>query len=303
MVMINRKLKNDFKAIALSASAGASLLLGASPALAQAPDEQRPGAGQIVPRTATYADLVTLAERGGLVVRAGIRRQLPVPAERAPGLAPGFSRFYIEAETLALIAGSTTLGEDLVYLIDLPLDQDGDPPKLKGREVLLFADLAGRSSKGAAQLQLTGGNSQLAYSPALEARLRPILTELLAAKPPPRITGISDALAVEGTLVGESETQIFLETRDGSPVSLSVLRRPGQPPRWGASWGEIIDSAASAPEPETLRWFRLACSLPDQLPATANIGSDPAARRLATRDYAYLRETLGPCERLITDPE
>lgn len=249
---------------------------------------------------ATYADLVTLSERSELVVRVRIRRQTQLKPERAPGLAPGFARLYIQAETISLIAGTTALGESLVYLVDVPLDEKGKPPKLKKREMLVFANLAGRGPKGAVQLQLTGKQAQRAYTPALEARLRPVLTALIANEKPPVITGISDALAVPGTLVGESETQIFLTTQDGSPVSMTVLRRPAQPTRWGVSWGEIIDSAARAPRPETLHWYRLACALPPQLPSSANLARDPAARRLAARDYAFVRESLGPCARAIT---
>jgi hypothetical protein len=141
---------------------------------------------------------------------------------------------------------------------------------------------------------------QLDYSPALEARLRPILTELLAPKAPPRVSGISDALAVPGTLVGESETQIFLATTNRAPASITILRRPGQRPEWGVSWGEIIDSAARPPQRETLGWFRLACSLPAQLPSNANLARDANARRLAMADYALVLEQLGPCERRIT---
>ena len=120
----------------------------------------------------------------------------------------------------------------------MPLDAKAKVPKLKNREMVLFADtVPGR----AAEVQLVGPGAQLAYTPALEERLRPILTEVYAADTPPRITGISDALAVPGTLAGESETQIFLATEDRSPVSITILRRPGQQVQWGVSWGEIID--------------------------------------------------------------
>ena len=130
--------------------------------------------------------------------------------------------------------------------------------------------------------------------------MRPILTSLVETPQPPIITGIRDALAVPGTLVGESETQIFLETEDRSPVSVTVLRRPGQPPAWGVSWGEIIDSSARAPRPETLRWYRMACALPDSLPSAANLARDPGSRRLAATDYGYVINALGPCTRAIT---
>jgi hypothetical protein len=250
-----------------------------------------------VPDAPSYADLARLADAGSLVIRAQIRSQSALKPERAPGLAPGFARLYVEARTLALIGGRAPLGESFAYLVDVPLDPKGRVPKLKNREMVLFANpVAGR----AGEVRLAGGGAQQPYSAALEERLRPILTELYAADAPPRITGISDALAVPGTLAGESETQIFLATDSGAPVSLTILRRPGQAPQWGVSWGEIIDSAARPPAPETLRWYRLACALPPQLPGNANLARDPAARRLAAGDYAFVLGALGPCERRIT---
>lgn len=247
----------------------------------------------------TYADLVTLSDAADLVIRAQIRRQTALKPERAPGLVPGFARLYIEASTVAVIAGRTGAGASLTYLVDVPLDAKGKVPKLKKSEFVLFADnVPGQA--GAVQLVAPGAH--LAYTPALEARLRPILTELFAAPDsvPPRITRISDALAVAGTLTGESETQIFLATENGSPVSLTVLRRPGQRVQWGVSWGEIIDSSARPPAPETLRWYRLACALPPQLPSSANLAREPEERRLAASDYAYIVGQLGPCSRRIT---
>ncbi len=247
----------------------------------------------------TYADLATLSDAAELVLRAQIRRQTTLKPDRAPGLAAGFARLYIEANTIALIAGRSSVGGTVAYLVDVPLDAKGKVPKLKKREFLLFA----RSVPGrAGEVQLIAPGAQIAYSPALEARLRPILTELYAADVPPRVTGISDALAVPGTLTGESETQIFLATEKRSPVSVTVLRRPGQRPQWGVSWGEIIDSAARPPAPETLRWFRLACNLPAQLPSNANLARESAERRLAAADYAFVRDALGPCERRLTKP-
>ncbi|MBI1402895.1 MAG: hypothetical protein GC147_06760 [Porphyrobacter sp.] len=269
--------------------------LAAAPCAALAQPAGAPAAA--APTGPTYADLVTLSEASDLVIRVQIRRQTALKPERAPGLAPGFARLYIEAQTLALVAGRLPVGASIAYLVDVPLDAKGKVPKLKNREMLLFADsVPGR----AGEVRLVGPGAQLAWTPELEVRLRPILTALYAPEVPPRITGVSDALAVPGTLAGESETQIFLATEDRSPVSLTILRRPGQRPQWGVSWGEIIDSAARPPEPESLRWYRLACSLPDQLPSNANLARDPEARRLAARDYGFVREALGPCERRIT---
>ncbi|WP_285712756.1 hypothetical protein [Erythrobacter oryzae] len=245
----------------------------------------------------TYADLATLSDAAELVLRVQIRKATALKADRAPGLAAGFARLYVEANTLALIAGRSGVGAAVTYVVDVPLDAKGKVPKMKKREVVVFA--RGVPGKPGA-LQLIGPAAQLDYTPALEARLRPILTELYAADAAPRITGVSDALAVLGTLTGESETQIFLATENRSPVSITVLRRPGQRVQWGVSWGEIIDSAARPPAPETLRWYRLACALPPQLPSNANLAREADERRLAAGDYAFVRQALGPCERRIT---
>ena len=286
-----------FNPLKLSAMALCGLVLMPLAGHAQAPaggDVERPAGPAYGP---TYADLVTLSDAAELVIRVQIRAQTALKPERAPGLAPGFARLYIQADTLALIAGRSTVGGSVAYLVDVPLDAKGKVPKLKKREFVLFA----RSVPGrAGEVQLVAPAAQLDFSLALESRLRPILTELYGADVPPRITGISDALAVAGTLTGESETQVFLATENRSPVSITVLRRPGQRVQWGVSWGEIIDSSARPPAPETLRWYRLACSLPAQLPSSANLARDPAERRLAAADYAFVRQALGPCERLFT---
>ncbi|QUL37456.1 hypothetical protein [Erythrobacter sp. JK5] len=295
MTSVNKNLTSDFKRVLASAATGLALAVAAAPVLGQAPQ----ASGASAAEAATYADLATLSERSELVIRAQIRRQSRVKDERSPGLAPGFARLYIEADTLALIAGSRSVGESLAYLVDVPLDAKGKVPKLKKREVLLFANVVpGRPGS----IQLAAKAAQFDYAPELEARLRPILRELVAADRPPTITGIADALAVQGTLTGESETQVFLASDSGAPVSLSVIRRPGQRPAWGVSWGEIIDSSARPPAPQTLRWYRLACALPAQLPSSANLARDPAARRLAAQDYAFVMEQLGPCSRRITEP-
>lgn len=283
-----------FNPLKVSLVAAAGLAMVPVAGIAQTP---APGA-TIAADGPTYADLATLSDSAELVIRAKIRRQTTLKPDRAPGLAPGFARLYIQADTIALIAGRSTVGGTLAYLVDVPLDAKGKVPKLKKRDFVLFA----RAVPGrAGEVQLVAPGAQLAYTPELEARLRPILTELYAAQGvPPRVTGISDALAVQGTLTGESETQIFLATENRSPVSITILRRPGQRPQWGVSWGEIIDSAARPPAPETLRWYRLACALPAQLPSNANLAREPEERRLAAGDYAFVREALGPCTRRIT---
>ncbi|MEO9490671.1 MAG: hypothetical protein ABJG26_03520 [Marinomonas sp.] len=249
----------------------------------------------------TFADLAGLSDAADLVIRAQIRRQIRVKAERAPGLQAGFARLYIEARTLALVSGNVPIGESLRYLVDVPLTAKGKVPKLKRKEVLLFgrapSSARGNSAAGATQIQLVSPHAQQAYSPYIEERLRPILSEMAGPEAPARVTGVRDALSVSGNLAGESETQIFLKTDDGAPVSIAVLRRPSLEPVWGVSWGEIIDQSARPPRPQTVGWFRLACNLPPSLPSSANLSRDRTQRMQAERDYRFVMGALGTCER------
>ena len=120
-----------------SASAAALLAaLAAVPpiALAQA------GSGDARTMTAeapalTYADLVTLADGAPLVIHAQVRRQAVVEPERAPGLAPGHARLYVQAETRSLLSGVVPVGESLRYLADVPLTARGKVPRFAKRDV------------------------------------------------------------------------------------------------------------------------------------------------------------------------
>ena len=281
--------------------ASSCAMLGAVPVSAQSATAQPATAQQrmVAADTAvasgpTYADLVDLAEGTPLVLKARVKDQAVLKPERAPNLAPGFARLYVEAQTQALLAGNVPVGESLRYLVDVPLDAKGKVPKFKKQDVLLFArPVPGRPN----ELQLVDPRAQLAWTPDLESRLRPVLEQLATADRPPQVTGGRDALSIAGTLVGESETQLFLDTENDGPVSITVVRRPGMEPRWGVSWTEIVDQAARPPRAGTLEWYRLACALPRTLPADANLSRDAQSRARATEDYAWVISRLGPCER------
>lgn len=242
----------------------------------------------------TYADLATLADGTPMVIHAQILRQITLPPERAPNVAPGHVRLYIEAQTQALLLGNAPIGAALHYLVDVPLDARGKPPKLKKEQVILFArPVAGRPD----QVQLVTPDAQLLWSPALAEKLKPILAAFAAPNPPPAITGVRDALSTPGNLTGESDTQIFLTTADGDPAALSVVRRPNMAPHWGVSWTELVDQSAKPAEPDTLEWYRLACGLPSTLPDSANLAQGPRDRAQAQSDYRFVLDQLGPCKR------
>ena len=245
----------------------------------------------------TYADLVDMARASQVVMRVVVADQAEVRAERAPGLAAGQARLYLETETQALLKAPGAMGESQVFLVDRPLTERGKAPKLKKQSFLIFANLVpGRPG----ELALAGAQAMQPADPALELRLREVLTQLAQTPAEPLPTGIRDIISVPGNLAGESETQMFVETAGGTPVSLSVIRRPGMAPVWGVSWSEIVDQSASAPQPGTVEWYRLACFLPAELPRAAFLQDDSASRSRATEDYRFVQQSLGPCERRLT---
>jgi len=226
------------------------------------------------------------------IIDARVRGASRVKDAEAPGLTPGRARFYIEADVLALIRGSNAMPARIAYLADVALDAKGKPPKLKKMRVLLFArPIPGHPD----QIQLTGADGQRAWAPELDAQVRGITREVLAADAPPAVTGIGNAFHVPGSLPGEGETQIFLTTATNLPISLQVLRRPGEQPRWSVSMGDIVDESAGAPARDTLLWYRLACGLPAQLPPSALESESPANASIAHEDYAVVRRGLGAC--------
>jgi len=241
-----------------------------------------------------YADLVDLAESAQLVIRARILTLIPLEPARMPAIRPGWWRFYVEARTEALIAGQTPLGEALTYLVDLPLDHKGKPPRLKKSSVVVFARPV-RGSPGA--LQLVAPDAQVPWDPLLDSRLSAILGKLLASDVPPRITGVREAIHVSGDLAGEGETQLFLVSANGDPAAITITRRPGAPPRWSLSFDELVASNRPPPERDSLAWYRLACFLPSTLPPSAtNMGTNED-RLAAAQDYAWVWRQLGPCPR------
>ncbi len=269
-----------------------------APLPAQASHTPPPEAPQTAEAGLAYADLADLVDASDLVIKAQIRKQATVSAERAPGLQAGWARLYIEARPTALLAGEVPMGEDIGYLVDMPLTAKGRAPRLKGNTVILF----GRGVPGApGSLQLAGRHAQRAASPDMEQRLRPILAEFSAADAPPRIKAIREVLWVPGNLAGESETQMFLSTLSDGPALISVLRRPGLEPSWGVSWSELVTQPSGAPPRDTLEWYRLACFLPPRLPAAAQISQDPEARWRAEEDYRLVLAQLGECRRTLSE--
>jgi len=109
--------------------------------------------------------------------------------------------------------------------------------------------------------------------------------------------GIGRAFSVPGNLPGERETQFFLLTADQRPISLTVLRRPGEQVRWAVALGEIVEEGAAPPQPNTLLWYRLACTLPARLPEDALSEASPDEVQSIREDYQVVQQGLGRCAR------
>jgi len=241
-----------------------------------------------------YADLADLADHAPMVVRARIRSIAVVEPARAPGLRPGHARLFVEARTTTLLSGPPLTGDSLRYLADVPLDAKGKPPKLVKREVLLFARTVPARP---GELQLVAPDAQVLWSPANEERLRAILGELLAPGAPGRVTRVSEAIYVPGTLAGEGETQMFLDTADREPASITVTHRAGSEAHWNVSFSEVVNAEGTAPAPDTLAWYRLACFLPRHLDPAVNVSASAQDKAQAAADYAYVLGRLGECPR------
>lgn len=244
----------------------------------------------------SYADLADLALTAQVVAGVTVTRAERLKGELAPNLAAGRARFLIEAQTGMLLRGADGLSGTISYIADVPLDAKGKAPKLKKARFILLANrVPGRPQ----EVRLTSPYSQLDWTQTTESMLRAILTEATAPSAPPLVTGIGNAFHVPGAIPGESESQIFLTTSDNRPISLSILRRPGEQPQWAVALGEIVDDSARAPARDTLLWYRLACFLPPRLPEKAVAALSAGDAEAVRADYRHVLNQLGPCGRTI----
>lgn len=242
----------------------------------------------------TYADAADMFLAAPIVATARIVEAIPVKEPTNTPARPSMIRYYLVADVVALIRGTGGIPPRVSWIADVPLDSRGKAPKLKKLQVLLAAlPVAGRP----ADLRLAARDAMVPWSAALEARVRAIVASGLAADTPPRVTGVTSAFYSPGNLPGEGETQIFLTTETARPVSINVLRRPGQATSWAVALGEILDEAAREPARDTLGWYRLACSLPRTLPPTAIADLSEIDANAARADYGFVIEAMGPCAR------
>lgn len=256
----------------------------------------RTPAGQAPAVIWAYADIADRALASDVVAVSTITKATRLDQKRFSNVPSGAERVLLIGRITTLIRGPESQPQDVEFVADVPLGNGGRLPKLKNRPFVIFGD---RVSGATNQLQLLDRHSLLSWSNELESRTREILIAVNAPGAAPRINRIGQIFSVAGSIAGENETQIFLESDNGRPVSLSILRRPGETPRWIVSLDEIVDEAAAFPARDSLTWYRLACTLPMALPPQAVEGLDASARQMAAEDYRFVMQQLGTCPRTL----
>ena len=246
----------------------------------------------VVKTVYSYADIADLALASEQTAHVKIRKAKKLSQKLAPKLPKGVLRYIVTADVLSLIRGKGGIEPRITYLVDVQTDSLGRAESLRGREMFIFAKRV-----GASELQLVRPDGELPWSPEAAAMLRRILTEAVNPDAPPAIRSISAAFHTEGNLPGEGESQIFLEAEDDRPVSISVTRSIGTPVNWFVSVGDLVAEGRTPPKQNTLLWYRLACFLPETLPAGYLEGKSTEEVSALGEDYAVVKTSLGPCRR------
>lgn len=251
-------------------------------------------AGQVVPARAAVADVARLVSRSDVILRGTITKAQKLSPKEAPGLAPGHVRHLVRADVAALIMAPGIMDAQVTYLVDVVRDSRGKLPKLTKMPVLLFLDQV-RGPRGG--WRLADLDAQRMWNSAEENEARRLAAERQAEKLEGlHLTGFGSGFHVPGNVPGESETQIFLKTANAMPVSLIILRRPGQAPRYRMVTGDIINETDGEIRPASLLWYHVACTLPATLPSDMGEGQPEEHRAALVRDYASLRADIGACD-------
>jgi len=245
---------------------------------------------------ASYDDVMNITLESKLSVDVIIKKVKRLPPTQTINVASNKQRILITAEVQSLIRGTNHLNREIKFLFDAPIDSRGKIPKLKKQRIFAFGfHVANRPDF----IRLAHKSSILLYSANKAALVRSITKEVLENDAPQKITGVSSAFHSAGTIIGDGETQIFLDTEFGQPMAISVVSKRRESKRWSVSTSEVIDINASEPIRNSLLGYRIACNLPKAIKPAVIETNDTIAIRKTIEDYNFIQAAIGPCQRNI----
>lgn len=240
--------------------------------------------------TGGFAELAGLTLASKAVIVGHVRSVVRVPRAAQQDLEPGARRYLVRVDVKRAILAPGEIPGRIEYLWDAP---SARRPAIDSADVLVFLQpVPGKVD----QFRLVSAGAQIADTPETEAAVRKLAAQArdpkLAGR---RVTGVSKAFTVPGSVPGEAETQIFLKTAGSEPISLVVVSRPGEAKHYSAAFGDTIDEGAGPVAPGTLAAYYLACGLPRVLPDEAVAELDEGQKATVAADYAFALKAIGKC--------
>lgn len=245
----------------------------------------------------SWTDWADLALASPVVLVAAVEKVDRLNRRDAPDVPPADVRALVQVKLQSVLKAPSALPVGAAWLWQGPADAKGRAPFAKKDVMLAFArPLSGGARPEVQPLQLVSPTAQQPWTAESEALVRSILQE--AQRPGAAglmVTGIGDAFRSEGDIPGTSESQFFLNTEGGAPVTLIVRHEPGRKVEVLAGAGDLVDRAQPIRR-NTLLWRGLACGLPPSLPPALS------ARDGLRADYRLAKASIGPCGRTVTPP-
>ncbi len=245
----------------------------------------------------SWTDWADLALASPVVLVGAVDKVDRLGRRDAPDVPPAEVRALVQANLQSVLKAPATMPRGAAWLWQGAADVKGRAPFAKKDVVFAFArPLPGGARPEVQALQLVSAAGQQPWTSEADSTVRAILQAALQPGATGlMVTGVSDGFRSEGDVPGTSESQFFLTTEGGHPVTLVVRHEPGREAEVLAGAGELVDRAQPI-QPETLLWRGLACGLPQQLPPAL------AGRDGLDSDYRTARAVIGACGRTLQPP-
>src|SRR3546814_26234 len=105
--------------------------------------------------------LPILALNAPVVAETTSKKAVRLRDKVSPGIPRVHALFLVTAQIMRLVSSTRSMPSNISYLVDVPFDSRGKPPKFKGDRSFLFLKPAGRRPD---QFVLTTRHSQIAWT-------------------------------------------------------------------------------------------------------------------------------------------